>query len=70
MADLDALRDRCEALADDLADAALDLIREALHATDPAAAKVLERRVTRARRSVEKAAHLLAGADAGLADDG
>lgn len=59
MADLDALRERCEALAEELADAALDLLREAVDG-DAEAARI-EKRVTRARRSVEKAAGLLGG---------
>jgi hypothetical protein len=67
MADLDALRDRCDALAEDLADAALDLVRAALHGDD--SAKVVEKRVTRARRAVEKASHLLAGAEVSVGDE-
>lgn len=59
MADLDALRERCEALAEELADAALDLLREAVDG-DADAARI-EKRVTRARRAVEKAAGLLGG---------
>jgi predicted kinase len=59
MADLDALRDRLDSLAEDLSDASLDLLKAALHGDD--GAKALEKRVTRARRAVEKASHLLAG---------
>ena len=59
MADLDALRDRCEALAEELADAALDLLREAVEGDEEAGRT--EKRVTRARRAVEKAAALLGG---------
>jgi hypothetical protein len=47
----DEIRDRLTSLAEDLADLALDALRE----RDEAA----ERRLTRARRAVEKAAHLL-----------
>ncbi len=64
MADLDALRGKCEALAEELADAALDLLREAVEGD--AEAGRAEKRVTRARRAVEKAGGLLsapAGAD-------
>jgi hypothetical protein len=67
MADLDALRDRLDVLADDLAEAALDLLKQAVRGDDDA--KVLEKRITRARRAVEKASHLLVGADASAADD-
>ena len=56
------LADRLAALAEDLADLALDRLR--LAADDPdqpegTAAAAEERRVTRARRSVEKAVSLL-----------
>ena len=61
MADLETLRHRCEALAEELADASLDLLRAAVDG-DEAAART-EKRVTRARRAVEKAAGLLAGAE-------
>ena len=59
MADLERLRTRCEQLAEELADASLDLLREAVDGNEQAAA--LEKRVTRARRAVEKAAGLLGG---------
>ena len=61
MADLDLLRERCQALAEELADAALDLLREAVDGDEDAART--EKRVTRARRAVEKAAGLLGGRD-------
>ena len=61
MADLDRLREKCDLLAEELADAALELLREAVEGDQEAGA--VEKRVTRARRSVEKAAGLLAGAD-------
>lgn len=57
MADLDALRERCTGLAEELADAALDLLRQAVDGDAEAAAA--EKRVTRARRAVEKAGGLL-----------
>jgi len=64
VADLEGLRMRCELLAEDLADAALDLLREAVGGDEEAART--EKRVTRARRAVEKAAGLLSGSE-GLA---
>lgn len=59
MADLDRLRERCDALADELADVALALLRQAVDGDEDAART--EKRVTRARRAVEKASGLLAG---------
>lgn len=47
----DEIKDRLDSLAEDLADLALDALREG----DADA----ERRYTRARRAVEKASHLL-----------
>jgi hypothetical protein len=58
---LDDLRTRLESIAEELADLALDCLHEALHDSDQRdhlAAE--ERRLTRARRAVEKAAALLA----------
>ncbi|HTJ76830.1 MAG TPA: hypothetical protein VL337_15850 [Acidimicrobiales bacterium] len=54
---LDQLRQRLDGIAEELADLALDRLRSAVDG-DPAAAGE-ERRITRARRAVEKAAHLL-----------
>ena len=62
MADLEGLRAKCEQLAEELADAALELLREAVDGDDGAGQT--EKRVTRARRAVEKAAGLLAGSPA------
>jgi hypothetical protein len=56
---LDSIRGRLEAIAEELADLALDRLREAVDGADDAAAE--ERRLTRARRAVEKAAGLLDG---------
>ncbi|MEA2702803.1 MAG: hypothetical protein QOD63_748 [Actinomycetota bacterium] len=55
---LDAVQARLEGIAEELADLALDRLRAAL---DEGAEKAPadERLITRARRSVEKAAHLL-----------
>ena len=55
----DELRERLEDIGEALADLALDALRSALEDGD-ADAKDRERRLTRARRSVEKAAALLA----------
>ena len=59
----DDLRARLEDIGEALADLAMDALRSALEDGDDAAAaeaKAQERRLTRARRSVEKAAALLA----------
>jgi len=64
VADLESLRTRCDQLAEDLADVALDLLREGVGGDEMAART--EKRVTRARRAVEKAAGLLSGSE-GLA---
>lgn len=66
MADLEALAGRLDALAEELADAALDALREAMEAgeTKPE----LERRLTRARRGVERAAALVRGAPSAEGD--
>jgi hypothetical protein len=53
------LRERLDDIGEALADLALDALRSALEDGD-AEAKDRERRLTRARRSVEKAAALLA----------
>ncbi|MGI8983328.1 MAG: hypothetical protein ACR2HM_02150 [Acidimicrobiales bacterium] len=55
--DVDHMRERLEGMAEELADLALDRLRAALDGDAGAAAE--ERRITRARRAVEKAAHLL-----------
>ena len=61
--DVDQLRERLEAIAEELADLAIDRLRAAVDGDGDAAAD--ERRITRARRAVEKAANLLdARADA------
>ncbi len=63
-ADLDHVRERLEGIAEELADLAIDRLRAAVEGDDGAAAE--ERRITRARRAVEKAAGLLVS---GPADD-
>ena len=57
--ELDHLRERLEGIAEELADAAIDRLRAAVDGDEGAAAE--ERRITRARRAVEKAANLLGG---------
>jgi hypothetical protein len=57
-ADLDHVRERLEGIAEELADLAIDRLRAAVDGNEDAAGE--ERRITRARRAVEKAAHLLA----------
>lgn len=57
---LDDLANRLDALAEEVADAALDLLRDALEGDIDA--RAAERRATRARRAIEKGAQLLRGA--------
>ena len=74
MAELDVLAGRLEAIAEELADAALDRLRRSADAVraggvpDPELVAE-EKRITRARRSVEKAAVLLGAVPVGP-DDG
>lgn len=56
---VDDVRRRLEGLAEELADLALDRLRQAVDDEDPGRAAADERRITRARRAVEKAAGLL-----------
>jgi len=60
--DLDSVAADVRALAERLADLALDRLRRATDPDDPdgSAAAAEERRITRARRALEKAAGLLA----------
>ena len=58
MADYDLLRERLDGLAEELADAALDALRAALHEGQTGRPHV-ERKLTQARRAVEKASGLL-----------
>ncbi len=63
--DLDALAERLDTIAEELADLAVQRLRTALAAGDAKSPE--ERRITRARRAVEKASGLLrdrAGQDA------
>lgn len=70
MADLDDIRSRLEQVAEELADLALDRLREATSAArehgDAGAvqeAAAAERRITRARRAVERAVAILSDRD-------
>ncbi len=75
MPDLEELADRLGSIAEDLADAALDRLRcnaDAVRAggePDPGLVAE-EKRITRARRAVEKAADLLGARRAAPSDDG
>jgi hypothetical protein len=63
--DLADLAGQLSVIAESLADIALDRLRAATDPDDPdpEAAEALERRVTRARRAVERAAGILEGAE-------
>lgn len=64
MADLDELTDRLRAVADELADAALVVLREAVERGETGR-PAEERRLTRARAAVERAVAILDGGDRG-----
>ncbi len=57
MDELEEIRERLDAIAEDLADLALARLQEAVEAGDSDASE--ERRLTRARRAVEKARQIL-----------
>lgn len=61
--DVDDLRERLQSVADDLADLAIERLRAAVESDDPAAAAADERRITRARRAVDKAIAVLGELD-------
>lgn len=61
---LDELADRLDAISEDLAELAIDELRSALGSRSGSRPD-LEKRITQARRAVEKAAHLLRRADGG-----
>ena len=75
MADLEELAEQLESVAEDLADAALDRLRRNADSVraggvpDPHLTAE-EKRITRARRAVEKAASLLGGGSASAFDEG
>ncbi len=60
--EFDDIRGRLEAIAEELADLALERLRESIDAGG-SELPVDERRLTRARRAVEKAANLLQAPD-------
>jgi hypothetical protein len=66
--DLEALAERLDTIAEELADVALQRLRAALEAGDVKSAD--ERRITRARRAVEKASGLLRDRAGHDTDDG
>jgi hypothetical protein len=61
-ADLDDIRSRLEAIAEELADLSMEALREAIDAGERGRTAT-ERRMTQARRSVERAASLLRSED-------
>jgi hypothetical protein len=71
----DDVRDRLQAIAEELAERSLERLRAAIDDGDPdgdgpdTAAVAEEKVLTRARRAVEKAVHLLDGIDAGTAGE-
>lgn len=56
--EFDDIRSRLESIAEELADLAIDRLRESIDAGG-SELPIDERRLTRARRAVEKAVHLL-----------
>jgi hypothetical protein len=58
VADIEDLRARLETIAEELGELAVAVLREAVEAGEDKRPE-LERRLTRARNAVEKAAHLL-----------
>jgi len=60
--DYDALADRLESIVEELDQIAFDQLREA--SAEGKGRPVDDKRLTQARRAVEKAAHLLRGRDA------
>lgn len=58
---MDDLADRLDAMADELADLALDRLRTALEDEGKEAAAAEERKLTRARRRITEAATILRG---------
>lgn len=64
----DDIADRLDAIAEEIAEAAIDELRAALQRGE-AKRPVLEKRLTQSRRAVEKAAHVLRSLDGDSADD-
>lgn len=61
MSNTQDLRDRLAGIAEELADVAIDKLKLAAHGDEDAGQQ--ERRITRARKAVEKAVALLGGPD-------
>ena len=59
---VDELADRLDAIADEIADLAIDTLRGALR-SGASGRPASEKQLTQARRAVEKAAHVLRGID-------
>ena len=68
MADVDDIRERLAAIAEELADGAIEALREAVDRGETAR-PALERRLTRARSAVERAVGLLSGGETGPEGD-
>jgi hypothetical protein len=67
--DLTAIADRLEAIAEELADVAIVRLRESIGA-GATQVPLDEKRITQARRAIDKAVHILrVQADVGAADD-
>ncbi|MEO6123019.1 MAG: hypothetical protein ABIR32_04860 [Ilumatobacteraceae bacterium] len=64
----DDLADRLDAIAEEIAEAAIDELRGALQRGE-AKRPTLEKRLTQSRRAVEKASHLLRRLDGESADN-
>ncbi|MEM9033948.1 MAG: hypothetical protein AAGA99_20360 [Actinomycetota bacterium] len=62
--ELDRIADQLESINEELADLAMSALRDALEDGGTKRPDI-ERRITRARRSVEKATHLLRASDDG-----
>jgi len=67
-ADIDHIRERLTTIAEELADVALVQLRATVEDGDADAARA-EKKVTRARRAVEKAVMLLADIDGAATED-
>lgn len=57
--DVEQIRERLRAVADELADLAIERLRQAVNDDDTASAVAAERRLTKARRAVDKAIAVL-----------
>jgi hypothetical protein len=68
VADLEDVRDRLAAISEELADAAMAALRDALEAGERARPEA-ERKLTQARRAVEKAVHALDALAASVAQE-